>query len=76
MQIHRSLAPLNRALCIDTNPVPVKDAFEILGVSVGRPRLPLVPLDRAKREELKNVLRNYEDDFRGGWSSSANSVGE
>jgi 4-hydroxy-tetrahydrodipicolinate synthase len=66
LEIHRHLNSINSALFIDTNPVPVKEAFGILGLDIGSPRLPLVPLDPVKREKLANVLKNYEADFRLG----------
>jgi 4-hydroxy-tetrahydrodipicolinate synthase len=70
LRLHRHLEPLTRALFIDTNPVPVKEAFAILGFDVGRPRLPLVELEREKRERLAEVLGGYEEEYRSGWSSA------
>lgn len=69
-RVHRKLDPLNRALFIDTNPVPVKEAFEIFGVEVGSPRLPLVPLDPDKHEQLREILGNYGEEFRSSWEST------
>ncbi len=68
--IHGRLDPLNRALFIDTNPVPVKGAFEIFGVKVGCPRLPLVPLDPDRYQQLREVLRAFEREFRSSWEST------
>jgi 4-hydroxy-tetrahydrodipicolinate synthase len=76
LEIHRTLTPLNQALFIDTNPVPVKEALDILGLCVGRPRLPLVPLDRKKRDALSIVLQDYEEEYRRGWDSLSESEGE
>jgi 4-hydroxy-tetrahydrodipicolinate synthase len=66
MELHRALSPIHRALFIDTNPVPVKEAFRILGFPVGSPRLPLVPLDPERRATLEAVLESCAADFRMG----------
>jgi len=76
MAIHKHLSPLNRALFIDTNPVPVKEAFDILGSSVGRPRLPLVRLDSRKREELTEILDDFRKEFSEEWSDGRGGSGE
>ena len=50
---------LINALFSDVNPIPVKEAMNIMGMEVGPCRLPLVPMSDAKRaalaEELKKV---------------------
>lgn len=66
METHRFLSPVHRALFIDTNPIPVKAAFEILGFPVGSTRLPLAALDPAKREKLARLLHDYGEEFRKG----------
>ncbi len=55
-EIHYRLMPLYDALFIDTNPIPVKKALELMGLAAGKPRLPLVELSREKTEKLKSVL--------------------
>jgi len=57
MEIHHKLSPLFDALFIDTNPIPVKKAMELIGLSAGKPRLPLVELSEEKTEKLKKVLK-------------------
>ncbi|MET1125161.1 MAG: 4-hydroxy-tetrahydrodipicolinate synthase [Archaeoglobaceae archaeon] len=57
-EIHMKLAPLFEALFIDTNPIPVKKALELMGLAAGKPRLPLVELSEDKTEKLKAVLKN------------------
>ncbi len=73
MRIHRYLSPLNEALFMDSNPVPVKEALAILGLDAGKTRLPLVPMSEDNRGKLREVLRGYEDDFRKSWSAAAGS---
>jgi 4-hydroxy-tetrahydrodipicolinate synthase len=51
-----ALSPLFRSMFIDTNPIPVKRAVELLGMAGGPVRLPLDELDAKKTEELKKVL--------------------
>jgi 4-hydroxy-tetrahydrodipicolinate synthase len=43
------LAPLVRALFVETNPVPVKTLLAAMGHGTGEVRLPLVPLSGASR---------------------------
>jgi len=43
-------------LFIDVNPIPVKQAMELLGYPVGPCRMPLVDMDPAKIEQLKNSI--------------------
>lgn len=48
--------PLINALFSDVNPIPVKEAMNMMGLKVGPARLPLVPMDDAKRENLRAQL--------------------
>ena len=57
--LHYELAPLMRAMFIDTNPIPVKRAVGLLGMAAGPVRLPLDDLDEAKTEQLRKVLVNH-----------------
>ncbi len=59
-EIHYKLMPLYDALFIDTNPIPVKKALELMGLAAGKPRLPLVELSNEKTEKLKGVLKELE----------------
>ncbi|MBO9404547.1 MAG: 4-hydroxy-tetrahydrodipicolinate synthase, partial [Thermomicrobium sp.] len=54
--LHGELFPLARALFIETNPVPVKTAAELLGLCSATVRLPLAPLAPANRERLLAAL--------------------
>ncbi|MGD1004010.1 MAG: 4-hydroxy-tetrahydrodipicolinate synthase [Methanoregulaceae archaeon] len=56
LKIHYALSPLLRAMFIDTNPIPVKKAVELIGMAGGPVRLPLDDLDEKKTEQLKKVL--------------------
>lgn len=50
---------LNKAMFIETNPIPVKTAMNILGMNVGKLRLPLCDMSQANLEVLKTELKNY-----------------
>ena len=54
--LHFALSPLFRSMFIDTNPIPVKKAVELVGMAGGPVRLPLDELDDKKTEQLKKVL--------------------
>ena len=50
---------LCNALFCDVNPIPVKAAMCMMGVDVGRCRMPLSPLNSANTELLKSVLKKH-----------------
>jgi 4-hydroxy-tetrahydrodipicolinate synthase len=56
MQLRDWLAPLNRALFTDTNPVPVKAALGLIGLCDWTPRLPLVRAGGTVLAVLEDVL--------------------
>ena len=49
---------LIKALFSDVNPIPVKEAMNIMGMNVGPCRLPLVEMDEGPRENLIKQLKN------------------
>lgn len=49
---------LINALFCDVNPIPVKDAMNIMGMNVGPLKLPLVSMDEAHTELVKTELKN------------------
>ena len=50
---------LCKALFADVNPIPVKEAMNMMGWDVGECRLPLAPMSAAKREILRAALANH-----------------
>lgn len=56
-RLHRELRPTFDALFTSPNPVPLKAALNIMGVTVGSVRLPLVPLNEEELEQLKKDLQ-------------------
>lgn len=59
LALHARLLPLCRSMFIETNPVPVKEAMNMLGYGMGTVRLPLVGLTDAHREELRSALAAF-----------------
>lgn len=51
--------PLTNALFIETNPIPVKTALNLMGKNVGNLRLPLVDMAEDTLAVLKSQLKNY-----------------
>lgn len=56
MRLHKELFPIFKGMFIDTNPVPVKTALNLLGINVGGVRLPLTEMDDEKKEKLRTLL--------------------
>jgi 4-hydroxy-tetrahydrodipicolinate synthase len=59
-EIHHKLTPLFDVLFIDTNPIPVKMAMNLMGLSAGKPRMPLVELSKEKTEKVREVLKSLD----------------
>jgi 4-hydroxy-tetrahydrodipicolinate synthase len=56
-KVHFKLEPLNAAMFIETNPIPVKTALALMGKIREEFRLPLCEMAPANREKLKKVLK-------------------
>ena len=56
---HYKLFPLVKAMFMETNPMPVKEAMNLLGMGVGDVRLPLVRMQQANIELLRAALDDY-----------------
>lgn len=56
-RLHYEMAPLSRAMFIETNPVPAKTALDMMGRIALEVRLPLVELLPANKDKLSAVLR-------------------
>ncbi len=52
----RKLFPLDKAMFMDVNPIPVKEALNILGFSAGECRLPLCSMTEEQKAKLKSVM--------------------
>ena len=49
--------PLIDALFAETNPIPVKEAINLLGYNFGTPRLPLVECSSSLKEKISKLLQ-------------------
>ncbi len=54
---HLKLFPLVKSLFVETNPIPVKAALELMGLPAGAPRLPLTPLGKEHLPLLRGELK-------------------
>ena len=54
--IQKHLDIFNDVLYIESNPVPVKTVFHLLGINVGSPRLPLVNMEEKHIKILKDAM--------------------
>ena len=59
-RLHNHLYPLFRDLFIDTNPIPVKAAMAMMGLTPEVYRLPLCELDDRARMQLRATLKALE----------------
>lgn len=59
-RLHLELVPLFRALFVETNPIPVKAAMQLMGLDTGELRLPMCEIGPANREKLLELLRRYK----------------
>ncbi len=57
---HIALKGFFNMLFIDTNPVPVKEAMNLLNIPAGGFRLPMCETTQENREKIRELLRNLE----------------
>lgn len=57
-QLHFKLEPLNAAMFLETNPIPVKTAVALMGKVEEEFRLPLCAMSPANKEKLKVALKD------------------
>ena len=58
-ELHNHLFPVFKGLFITTNPVPVKEALNILGMNVGGLRPPMCSANDDEVSQLKRLLASY-----------------
>lgn len=57
IKLNKKLGPIFKGIFITTNPIPVKEALNMLGKNVGRPRSPLLALNHSEKEVLQGILK-------------------
>ena len=58
-RLHYKMEPLNTAMFLETNPIPVKTALAMMGRIREEFRLPLCAMSDANKEKLKKALEGY-----------------
>lgn len=57
--LNDKMLPLANACFIEVNPIPVKEAMNIIGYNAGTPRAPLTKMEEANREKLVAAIKAY-----------------
>ena len=57
--LNDKLLPLANACFVEVNPIPVKEAMNLLGFAAGTPRAPLTTIETAGREKLIAAMQAY-----------------
>jgi 4-hydroxy-tetrahydrodipicolinate synthase len=65
-ELHHQLMPLVDALFVTSSPIPLKYALNRLGMRVGNPRLPLVPIDPKSQAVMDEALATARIDLAVG----------
>jgi len=60
LKLHDELYDLMKVLFIESNPVPAKEALNMMGRPAGHVRMPLAPLKEESKEELQKVLKDLK----------------
>ena len=59
LSMQLQLSDMAKALFSDVNPIPIKEAMNLMGMDVGECRLPLIGMSDAGREALAAVLKKH-----------------
>ncbi len=57
--LNDKLLPLANACFVEVNPIPVKEAMNLLGFAAGEPRAPLTTIEPQNREKLVTAMQNF-----------------
>ncbi len=60
LALQKKYLDLEKALFMDVNPIPVKEAMNLIGRNAGECRLPLMKMEPEKIEALKKALKDAE----------------
>ena len=55
-ELHWKLFPICRAMFMETNPIPIKEAMAMVGLIRAEWRLPMCPMGDANRDRLRKIL--------------------
>jgi 4-hydroxy-tetrahydrodipicolinate synthase len=59
IDMYYKIAPIMKAMFIETNPIPVKAAANMMGVAAGALRLPLTEMAPENQKKLKSLMDAY-----------------
>lgn len=59
IELNDKMLPLANACFVEVNPIPVKEAMNLLGFNAGTPRAPLTKIEDQNREKLASAIKNY-----------------
>jgi 4-hydroxy-tetrahydrodipicolinate synthase len=59
-QLHLRMLKINKAMFIESNPVPIKAALGLMGKCSDEVRLPLCPLTEANKANLTSIMKEYD----------------
>ena len=59
IELQLNTLDLTSCLFSEVNPIPIKEAYNILGYDVGIPRLPLIRMSDETRENLIQEMKKY-----------------
>ncbi len=57
--LNDKLLPLANACFVEVNPIPVKEAMNLLGFAAGEPRAPLTVMEPQTREKLIKAMKDF-----------------
>ncbi|MBL8027135.1 MAG: 4-hydroxy-tetrahydrodipicolinate synthase [Fibrobacteres bacterium] len=58
-EIHQKLFPLCQSMFLETNPIPIREAMNLLGWDVGAARMPLTPMSDAPKQKLIQEMKAF-----------------
>lgn len=62
---HKKLFPLCQAMFLETNPIPIREAMNLLGWNVGEARLPLTPMESGAKAKLVQAIKDFGLEIKG-----------
>ena len=60
-ELQLKVMPLIKVLFSEVNPIPIKEALNIMGFEFGKPRLPLIKLSENNRKILKQEIERIKE---------------
>lgn len=58
-KLQLKVTELVKALFIEVSPIPIKEAMNLMGIDVGKCRMPLVDMSEANKQVLIKAMQNY-----------------